>query len=513
MSHPVERALVSVSDKADLVGFVQRLIDAGVEIVSSGGTAAAIAEAGLPVTSVTDVTGAPEMLGGRVKTLHPRIHGGILADPAQPGHSADLAAQDIDMFQLVVVNLYPFEATVAMDGVTDAEAVEKIDIGGPTLIRAAAKNHKWVGVVTSPSQYDEVAAAVEAGGLSDELRQSLARRAFYHTAAYDAAIVGWLHRDDALPARLVMPFEKVDDLRYGENPEQAAAVYQLRGGSGWWLAATQLQGKAMSFNNYADTEAAWRLVSDLGSVGVAVIKHMNPAGAAVRPALLEAFRAAWDCDPLAAFGGIVAANTEIDAATADAISEYFVEVVIAPSVSAEAAEILSAKSNLRVITAPPPGRTDLDLRRIENGMLAQQREPVPISHGLQWDDSWTIASARKPSTEERSDLAFSWIVAAHTKSNAIVVAANETAVGVGAGDQSRVGAAQRALVKAGGRAGGAVAASDAFFPFRDGIDTLAAAGVSAIIEPGGSMRDAEVVAAADEHDMALVFTNRRYFKH
>jgi phosphoribosylaminoimidazolecarboxamide formyltransferase/IMP cyclohydrolase len=441
------------------------------------------------------------------------VHGGILADPSQPGHEDDLRAQGIEMFQLVVVNLYPFEATVAKEDVTAAEAVEKIDIGGPTLIRAAAKNHKWVGVVTSPSQYEAVASAVESGGLDDALRASLARTAFYATAAYDAAIVGWLHRDEMLPERMVLPLEKAADLRYGENPDQTAAVYSVRGGSAWWAEAHQLQGKAMSFNNYADTEAAWRLVWDLGFVGVAVIKHMNAAGVAVRPELVEAFTTAWECDPVAAFGGIVAANTEIDAAAAEAISQYFVEVVIAPSFSDEATAILAAKSNLRVLAAPAPGRADLDLRRIEGGMLAQQREPSPLIAGVPWDDAWTVESSRKPTAQERADLAFAWVVAAHTKSNAIVIANNEAAVGVGAGDQSRVGAAERALVKAGDRAAGGVAASDAFFPFRDGIDRLAAGGVTAIIEPGGSVRDLEVIAAADEHDIALVFTKRRYFKH
>lgn len=513
MKRQVKRALISVSDKSGLVEFVERLVAADVEVVSSGGTAAAIRAAGLPVTAVSEVTGAPEMLGGRVKTLHPRIHGGILADHSQPGHTEDLLENEIAPFELVVVNLYPFEATVARKDVTPDEAIEKIDIGGPTLIRSAAKNHKWVGVVTSPDQYHAVAEAVDSGGLDDELRVNLAREAFYNTSAYDAAITGWLHREEDLPRRMVIPLEKADDLRYGENPEQAAAVYARRGGGGWWTEATQLQGKAMSFNNYADTEAAWRLACDLSEIGVAVVKHTNAAGAAVRGSLAEAFRAAWDCDPLAAFGGVIASNVAIDLATAEMISEYFVEVVIAPSISAEAAELLSAKANLRVMAAPHPGRDDLDLRRIEHGMLAQQREPIPVALGATWDEGWNVVSARKPSAEEKADMAFAWTVAAHTKSNAIVVAVQEAAVGVGAGDQSRVGAAHRALAKAGERASGGVAASDAFFPFRDGVDALAGGGITAIIEPGGSMRDEEVIAAADEHGIALVFTDRRYFKH
>jgi phosphoribosylaminoimidazolecarboxamide formyltransferase/IMP cyclohydrolase len=513
VNQPVKRALISVSDKSGLVEFVGRLVAADVEVVSSGGTASAIEAAGLPVTGVAAVTGAPEMLGGRVKTLHPRIHAGILADHGQSDHQEDLLEHGISPFQLVVVNLYPFEATVASPDVTAAEAIEKIDIGGPTMLRAAAKNHAWVGVVTSPDQYDEVARAVEEGGLSADLRARLARAAFYRTAAYDAAIVGWLYREQQLPDRLVVALEKFDDLRYGENPDQEAAVYRRPDGGGWWEQAEQLQGKAMSFNNYADTEAAWRLVCDLAKPGVAVIKHTNAAGAAVRPTLAEAFEAAWDCDPLAAFGGVVALNSELDGTTAALISDYFTEVVIAPAISDEARAVLAAKPNLRVLAAPTPGRSDLDLRRLEHGMLAQQRDLVPMAPDASWPADWSVVSARKPSSEEQADLAFAWVVAAHTKSNSIVVAANETAVGVGAGDQSRVGAAERALAKATHRAVGAVAASDAFFPFRDGLDVLARAGVTAVIEPGGSMRDDEVIAAADEHGMALIFTNRRYFKH
>jgi len=513
MKQPVQRALVSVFDKSGLIEFVGRLVAAGVELVSSGGTAAAIEAAGLPVTAVAAVTEAPEMLGGRVKTLHPRIHAGILADHSQPEHKADLVEHGIAPFELVVVNLYPFEATVSQPEVTAAEAIEKIDIGGPTMVRAAAKNHAWVGVVTSPDQYDEVAAAVEDGGLDDDLRLRLAGAAFYNTAAYDAAIVGWLDRNEVLPDRIVLALEKAADLRYGENPEQAAAVYRRRGGGGWWDQANQVQGKAMSFNNYADAEAAWRLACDLGTPGVAVIKHTNAAGAAVRSTAAEAFVAAWSCDPLAAFGGVIAINVELDAPTAELIAENFVEVIIAPSVADEALAVLAAKPNLRVLAAPAPGRTDLDLRRLEQGMLAQQREPVALAPGSEWPEEWSVVSARKPSSEERADLTFAWTVAAHTKSNAIVVVANEAAVGVGAGDQSRVGAAERALAKAGERAVGAVAASDAFFPFRDGLDALAAAGITAVIEPGGSVRDDEVIAAADDNDMALVFTNRRYFKH
>jgi len=509
---PVRRALVSVSDKSGIVQFAERLVAAGVEIVSSGGTATVIAAHGLAVTAVADVTGAPEILGGRVKTLHPRIHGGILADISRRDHRNDLADQETEPFELVVVNLYPFEATVANPEVTPAQATENIDIGGPALIRAAAKNRAWVGVVTSLDQYDEVATAVEAGGLNDELRARLAAAAFYATAAYDAAIVSWLRRGDVMPEHMVLAFEKRSDLRYGENPEQAAAVYRARGGGGWWDRAGVIQGKAMSFNNYADTEAAWRLVADLPDSSVAVIKHMNAAGAAMGPTTAAAFSAAWACDPIAAFGGIVAANSPIDAATAELIVHNFVEVVIAPEVDPAAREVFAVKQNIRVIEAPLPARADIDLRRIEAGLLAQVRELQPVS-AAGWDDGWSVAGARTPSGNERADLAFAWVVAAHAKSNAVVVAVAGAAVGVGAGDQSRVGAAERAVVKAGERAGGAVAASDAFFPFRDGLDVLAGAGITAVIEPGGSVRDDEVIAAADEHDIALIFTRRRYFKH
>jgi phosphoribosylaminoimidazolecarboxamide formyltransferase/IMP cyclohydrolase len=503
----VRRALVSVSDKAGLAAFAGRLVAAGVEIVSSGGTAAHLSAEGIPVTPVADVTGAPEILGGRVKTLHPAIHGGILADIGSEEHRRDLEAQDIAPFQLVVVNLYPFEETVARGGV-ESDAVEQIDIGGPAMIRAAAKNHKWVGAVVSPARYDEVAVAIESGGLTSELRRRLAVEAFFRTAAYDAAIVAWLGGDTALPGHLVLPLERAEELRYGENPHQAAALYGSPEGSPWWRSARTVQGKAMSFNNYADAEAAWRLVNDLKSPAAVIVKHTNACGAAEAADLPRAFRAAWDCDPLSAFGGVVALNESLDPETAAQIAEYFVEVVIALDITDAAAAALAGKKNLRVLTAPPPRSADLDMRRLEDGLLIQERDGV-TSGG----DEWQVMSGRGPTDSETAGLRLAWTVAAHTKSNAIVVAKEGAAVGIGAGDQSRVGAAERALARAGDRAGGAVAASDAFFPFRDGIDALSAAGVSAVIEPGGSVRDGEIVAACDEHGMALVFTGRRHFRH
>ncbi len=504
---PVRRAVVSVHDKSGLVDFVKRLTASGVEIVSSGGTAKALREAGLEVTDVGDVTGAPEILGGRVKTLHPRIHGGILAVPGDRAHAADLAANGIEPFQLVVSNLYPFADTVA-GAADEAAIVEDIDIGGPALTRAAAKNHAHVGVVTSPDQYDEVAAAVEAGGLDPEMRRSLAGQAFFHTAAYDAAIVEWMERDRTVPERLVLPLRRREVLRYGENPHQEAAVYRSGEATAWWEAANQIQGKEMSFNNLVDAEAAWRLAGDLAGTAAVVVKHTNPCGAASRKSIADAMAAAWDCDPVSAFGGVVALNRPVDVACAELIAAQFLEVVIAPVVTPSAQDLLAAKKNLRVLEAPPARSADWDVRRLEGGALVQRRDQVERTH-----DDWEVAAGEEPDEATWADLEFAWTVAAHTKSNAVVIARDRAAVGVGAGDQSRVGAAERAVRRAGDRAQGAVAASDAFFPFRDGLDVLADAGVAVVVEPGGSRRDDEVIAAARERGVALVFTGRRHFRH
>ncbi|MGB9358119.1 MAG: bifunctional phosphoribosylaminoimidazolecarboxamide formyltransferase/IMP cyclohydrolase [Acidimicrobiia bacterium] len=501
---PVTRALISVSDKTGLVGFARRLHEEGVAIVSSDGTAAALSDAGIPVTAVADVTAVPEMLGGRVKTLHPAIHGGILADLGDDSHRADLAERGIDAFGLVVVNLYPFESTVA-SGAGQAEAIENIDIGGPTLIRAAAKNHAWVATVVSPARYDEVAEAIEQGGTTPEMREDLAREAFFQTARYDAAIVNWFERDGA--DRLALTLSKVSDARYGENPHQVAALYSQGESGGWWAAAERIQGKEMSFNNYADADSAWRLANDLPPGSVAILKHMNACGAATGASLLEAFQKAWACDPLSAFGGVVGLNGPLDEGTANEIAQYFVEVVIAPSVTPEARAVLARKRNLRVLSAPPPSPHDLHLRTIDDGFLVQKRDTVEVSA-----DVWETKT-REPTESELSDLQIAWVVAAHTKSNAIIVVRDGAAVGVGAGDQSRVGAAERALVKAGERSVGSVAASDGFFPFRDGLDLLAEAGVTAVVEPGGSIRDDEVIEAARQHDLAIMFTHRRHFRH
>lgn len=503
----MKRALLSVYDKTGLVALGTALVDAGVELVSSGGTAAALAAADLPVTRVSDVTDAPEMLGGRVKTLHPKIHGAILADLGDPAHLADLRDRGIEPFQLVVANLYPFQDTIAQRGVTEAEAIEKIDIGGPAMVRAAAKNHRFVTVVTNPNQYPAVIEALQAGGTSADLRKDLARAAFFHTAAYDAAIVGWFEDAEWPPKRTVIALERHQVLRYGENPHQVAASYGEVGGDAWWQAVVQLQGKDMSFNNYLDTEAAWRMAHEFEQPATVVVKHANPCGLAVAESLPDAFSKAWACDPVSAFGSVIAFNQTLDEETARLLlAAGFVEVVIAPGISPEAVELFKAKKNLRLLSAPSPDTTDLDMRRIESGFVIQQRDTVA-------ETDFTVVSDRSPTEAELADLDFAWKVAAHTKSNAIVVASGGAAVGVGAGDQSRVGASERALARAGDRSIGAVAASDAFFPFRDGIDALAKAGVTAIIEPGGSVRDAEVIEAANENGLALVFTHTRHFKH
>lgn len=500
----VKRALISVSDKTDLHAFAAQLVEHGVEIVSSGGTAAHLEEGGIPVTHVAEVTGAPELLGGRVKTLHPKIHGGILADPDRTDHRTDLQVHGIEPFELIVVNLYPFSATVAA-GADHATIIENIDIGGPTLIRAGAKNHDRVAVVVAPGQYQDIIDALKEGGTTLELRRELAREAFFRTARYDAAIVNWFEDEEG--ERLVLPLRRSRSLRYGENPDQPAALYAVDHSRGWWVDADQIQGKEMSFNNYADADAAWRMINDLPPSSAAIVKHMNACGVATGRSIKEAFTKAWECDPLSAFGGVVALNGELDVDTAEMMVEVFIELVIAPSVTPDAAAVLEAKRNLRVLVAPPPSPHLQDIRTIDDGFLVQTRDAQP-STSQQWE-----SKTRVPSDQERRDLELAWVVCAHTKSNAIVIVRDGAAVGVGAGDQSRVGAVHRALARAGERAKGAVCASDAFFPFRDGPDALAAAGVTAIVEPGGSMRDDEVVESAIEHDVALLFAGQRHLKH
>ena len=508
---PVRRALLSVSDKEGLTKLARGLADHQVLLVSTGSTARVLREAGVPVTEVAEVTGSPEMLDGRVKTLHPAIHAGILADRANPEHVRELAAQGIEPFDLVVVNLYPFERTVA-SGADRDETVEQIDIGGPTLLRAAAKNFGSVAVAVHPRRYGDVLAAVrEAGGTSLELRAALAEEAFAHVASYDAAIAawfaGWAGSGD-LPPTLTLGLERLQELRYGENPHQRAGLYRAALSPGPLGGAWVVQGKEMSFNNWLDTEAARALAGSLEAPAAVIVKHHNPCGAAVAESLAHAYRAALASDPVSAFGGVVAFNREVDEGAAAAMAEVFTEVVVAPSFSEEALQAFGARRNLRVVEAPAPVAAGLEIRPIEGGALVQEADAVTESR-----TEMKVASRREPQPEEWDDLLFAWRVAARVKSNAIVLASGGATVGLGAGQMSRVDAVDIASRKAGDRARGSVMASDAFFPFRDGIDVAAGAGVRAVIQPGGSVRDEEIVAAADEHGMAMVHTGRRHFRH
>lgn len=495
----MERAILSVTDKTGIVEFARQLAGLGAEIVSSGGTARAIREAGVEVTDTEGVTGLPEMLGGRVKTLHPQIHGGILADPDNPIHQEDLQRFGIKPVQLVACNLYPF---------AKEPGIEQIDIGGVALLRAAAKNHEHVAAVSSPHQYAEVIGALQSGGLDRECRRGLAAEAFAHTAQYDAAISRWFSATEALPDPLIITLRRRQITRYGENPHQQGALYVPDRDGFWGSAVRTVQGKPMSYNNYADAEAAVRLVSDLEGAGCVIVKHANPCGVGLGGDPAEAFTRAWEGDPQSAFGGVVAFNRPVDASVGEGLRRVFVEVVVAPKVTPEAAAIFAGRPNLRVLEAPLNGRTEWEIRSLGPDFLVQASDrPVPIP------GEWRVVSRVPPEAGQLSDLRLAWVVAAHAKSNAVVICRDGRAVGVGAGDQSRVGAARRALSVAGDRARGAVAASDGFFPFRDGLDTLASMGVTAVVSPGGSMRDAEVIAAADQHRMALLFTGRRHFRH
>jgi phosphoribosylaminoimidazolecarboxamide formyltransferase / IMP cyclohydrolase len=504
----VRRALVSVSDKAGIAEFASGLVDCGIEILSSGGTASALRSSGVPVVSVADVTGAPEILGGRVKTLHPKIHGGILADRRKEEHLRELAEQGIQPIDLVVCNLYPFEQAVAHPSVTDDGALEQIDIGGPAMVRAAAKNHPSVAVVVDPDDYDWVVAAIRrSGGLDDGERRALAFKAFTHTARYDAVIASWLRRDEDLPATLFIGANKAAQLRYGENPHQAAAFYTFPGEAGGLAAAEQLAGKELSYNNLLDTDAAWKLALELESPAAAIIKHSNPCGVAVANSLKDAYRQALECDRTSAFGGIVALNEPCDRATAESIAGVFTEVVVAPGYDEDALDVLSGKKNLRLLIAPKRLRPAREARSVAGGLLVQDVDPPDDLSAAK------VVTSTQPTPDQWSDLRFAWVVAKYVKSNAIVLAKNLAAIGIGAGQMSRVDSTQLAARRAGERAPGTVCASDAFFPFRDGLDAAVEAGARAVIQPGGSVRDDEVIAAADEHGIPMVFTGRRHFRH
>ena len=556
----IRRALISVSDKTGIVDFARELKDFGVELISTGGTARSLREAGIEVRDVSEVTGFPEMMDGRVKTLHPKIHGGLLSIRTNPGHQASMREHSIEPIDMVVINLYPFAETIARDDVTVEEAVEQIDIGGPALIRSAAKNYKDVAVVTSPEMYRQIRTELilDDGALTLATRELLARLAFMQTAIYDAAIFPYLsvnlegakgskifppipellapmstymnlfssamkamtgrefeaEPDEKFGDHFQLSLDKVTDLRYGENPHQAAALYEIGTGPvsaepGGVANAEQLAGKEMSFNNYVDADAAWQLVSDFDEMACAIIKHTNPAGVALGTSAEDAYRRALATDPLSAFGGVVAFNRPVDEAAARALVEIFTEVIIAPGYEERALEVLRTKKNLRVLRGVGSNRElGLEYEQISGGMLVQTAD----THQVQQAEL-KVVTKREPTGKEISDLLFAWTVCKHTKSNAIVYVRDKQAVGVGAGQMSRVDSVKLGAMRAQLPTAGSVLASDAFFPFRDGIDEAAKHGITAVIQPGGSVRDAEVITAADEHGLAMVFTGIRHFKH
>lgn len=508
---PIRRALLSAHDKTGLVALGQALHRQGAELISTGGTAAALRAAGLPVRPLEVVTGFPELLGGRVKTLHPAVHAGLLARD-EPADLAEVKHHAINLIDLVAVTLYPFEEAVAA-GAPMAAAVEQIDVGGVTLLRAAAKNWARVIVLSDPRQYDEVIAAIAGGGATDDLRRRLAAEAFARTAAYDAAIAGYFQQAAGqvpFPDRLTLTFRKQADLRYGENPHQRAALYASQPrAAGEVLAAQVLAGRTLSYNNIADLEAAWGLARDLPRPAAVIVKHLNPCGAAVAATTREAFMRARDGDPVSAFGGVVACNTAVDAEAAQVMTELFLEAIIAPAFDPGALELLGGKKNLRLLAAGDPVRwTGLDFRSVRGGMLVQETDVIG-----QETARWKAVTSRLPTPEELEDLRFAWTVCGHVKSNAIVFARERQVVGVGAGQMSRVDSVRLAAAKAGDRSHGAVAASDAFFPFADGVEAAAAAGVTAVIQPGGSMRDADIFAAAERLGLTMVTTGERHFRH
>ena len=514
------KALISVYDKTGIVEFGKQLAAAGLELISTGGTHSVLSnEGGLPVRQVSDVTGSPEILDGRVKTLHPAIHGGLLARRDLPDHLEQLKQHNIDPIDMVVVNLYPFRETVSRPDVTLEEALENIDIGGPTMLRAAAKNHPSVTVVVDPADYGWVAEKLSAGSLTQEDRRSLAAKAFHHVASYDAAVATYLSntgaedKSESLPENLKISLVQTASLRYGENPHQPGALYVAEGvTSGGVAAARQLHGRELSYNNLMDADAAWRIVGDFSETTAVVIKHANPCGLASHLQQLTAYQNAFEGDTVSAFGGIVGFNRTLDAATAEAMAPVFYEVVVAPDYDPEALAILKKKRNLRILAVDPVVQDfqspSYDLRVITGGILVQHPDAITED-----PDSWQTATERAPTEEERRDLAFAWKAVKHIKSNAIVFAKNQTLVGMGAGQPNRVVSVHLSQRIAGDKAKGSVLASDAFFPFPDNVQLAAEAGATAIVQPGGSIRDDEVVAAANEHGLAMLFTGVRHFRH
>jgi phosphoribosylaminoimidazolecarboxamide formyltransferase/IMP cyclohydrolase len=520
MNAAIRRALVSVTDKGGLDAFVRELSRRGVEIVASGGTARAITSAGVPVREIGDVTGFPEIMDGRVKTLHPKIHGGILADRDKRSHIEQAEKHGIRLIDLVVVNLYRFARAAANPALSEHEIVEEIDIGGPALIRAAAKNYHSTAVVVEPADYGGILRAMDGndGGVPLDMRRRLAAKAYFHTAAYDAGVSRWFERlvsPDELPERRAAAYRKIRPLRYGENPHLRGALYALDGGTGGLAGLEQVQGKELSYNNIQDLYAAFLLARDLGRCSCAIIKHMNPCGAAASATAADSFRRARITDETSAFGSVVAVNDVADRALAEACADIFLEVIVARGFDEAALEILAKRKNLRLVSVPNEDWDEEDrsfaAREIGNLLLLQDRD-----EGLPELDSWTVATSRRPTTEEERSLGIAWRIAKHVKSNAIVICNGTGTIGVGAGQMSRVDSCRIAVDKA-RRAGlaieGTAAGSDAFFPFPDGVEVLAEAGVTAIVQPGGSIRDAEVVAAAERRGLAMVITGRRHFRH
>jgi phosphoribosylaminoimidazolecarboxamide formyltransferase/IMP cyclohydrolase len=523
----IRRALLSVSDKTGLETLATALVRHGVELVSTGGTAAALRAMGHQVRDVAELTGSPEMLDGRVKTLHPIVHGGLLGVRDNPAHQAAMAAHNIEAIDLAVINLYPFVQTVARGG-TREEIIENIDIGGPAMVRSSAKNHAFVAILTAPDQYDGLIAELDAnaGTTGLALRKRLAAAAYAHTAAYDAAVADWFQRIDQaeiFPPLLPLALERVETLRYGENPHQKAALYRPRGMTGGIAAARQVQGKELSYNNLNDADGALGLIAEFrdGAPACAIIKHANPCGVAQATTLAGAYKAAFDCDPVSAFGGIIAVNRPLDGETAEAITAIFTEVVIAPDADAEALKLFAARKNLRLLltgTLPDPREAGLSLRQIGGGMLVQDRDNGAVTR-----EQCRVVTKRAPTEAEWADLMFAWVVARHVKSNAIVYANGGATAGIGAGQMSRLDSTRIAAQKAKDAAAtagwaqprtiGSAVASDAFFPFPDGLLAAADAGATAIIQPGGSIKDADVIAAADERGLAMVLTGMRHFRH
>jgi phosphoribosylaminoimidazolecarboxamide formyltransferase/IMP cyclohydrolase len=514
---PIQRALISVSDKTGILEFAIELQKTGVEILSTGGTADLLRKGGVPVIQVSDYTGFPEMMDGRIKTLHPRVHGGILARRDVPEHVKAMEDHGIRPIDLVVINLYPFEETVARKDCSLEDAIENIDIGGPAMVRSAAKNFKDVVVLVNPADYSLILEEVKAGTVTLETRSRLCRDAFAHTARYDSLISTYLterrQEESDYPPLLNQPFEKVQELRYGENPHQSAALYKESSPlPSDIVSAQQLQGKELSFNNFIDLNAAWELVKEFDKGVVVIIKHTNPCGVAQGEDQLKAFIVAREVDPTSAFGGILGFNRPVTAKTAEEITKNFVEAVVAPGFEPEALKLFASKKNVRLMQMPELGYTQdtgkFDLKRIGGGLLVQSRDSLTYIEG-----QIKVVSERKPDDREMEDMKFAWIVAKHVKSNAIIYAKDQEIIGIGAGQMSRVDSARVAVEKARKPLQGGVMASDAFFPFRDSIDEAAKNGITAIISPGGSIRDEEVLQAASEHNIAMVFTGTRHFKH